>query len=556
MRKNNKIIVIISIILILAIIGAIFAYLFLATDVFKSNRELFAKYFVQELQTIEKITQFETVKGYQNLTNETKYESTTDIKVVHSEGGEVSNPLNNLSMKLDIQKDDEQQYFYGNGQISYLNEIYLAAELIKDQEQYGIRFPEAFKQFVTINQNEDIEPIADCLAIDASILETIIQIMDGSEEIISEEQIETSKDKYLNIIRTEISNGIFEKQRNAMITYNNETTKTNAYSVSLTSEQVGKILEEISEKTLEDIEVPTVKITIYEQDGQTIRTVIEIDENKIIIENKQQAGEIKTEISYSDLNNEETIEYHFEITKTNTDTQENIEVVANVLEGEMNYEIAFISKMQVTEEMIDLDIEISHKQDITTISLILENEVNIGNGFEKNQVLAENNFKSLSSIQDETKRKQIVDLIKQIVVQQSTGKIVSLMGTLMLNQEESGEQTGEETTNEGPSQSEINNFNAKFEFYTGEEVSSENVKILLDIIKGNCNGHSIATIEPSEETETDNKTAITLYIQEGATNDESIQEALNQIYDDKKYKVLITYKENNGLIDYITITEI
>lgn len=556
MRKNNKLIVIISIILILAIIGAVFAYLFLATDVFKSNKELFAKYFAQDLEKIESLVNLDTAKVYQKLNNQTKYESNTNVKLIHSEGGEVSNPLNNLSMKVDFQKDDEQQYFYGNGQISYLNETYLTVELIKDEEQYGIRFPEAFKQFVTIDQDEDIQSIADNLGIDASILETIIQIMNGNEEILSEEQIQTTKDKYLNILTTEISNGTFEKQKNAMITYNDVTTKTNAYTVSLTSEQVGKILEEISEKTIEDIEVPTAKITVYEQNGQTIRTAIELDENKIIIENEQQDGEIKTKISYSDLNNEEIIEYNFEITKTNSDTQENIGIIANIMEGEATYEVTLFSKMQMTEDAIDLDIEISHKQDITTISLILENIVNIGNEFDKSQCLEENNFKSLSAIQDEAKRKQIIDSLKQIVVQQSTGKILSLVGVLMLDEEQTGEQTGEEITDEGPSQSEINNFNAKFEFYTGEEVSSENVKVLLDIIKGNCNGHSIVTIEPSEETETENKTAITLYIQEGATNDESMQEVLKQIHNDKKYQVLITYKESNGLIDYITITEI
>ena len=88
-------------------------------------------------------------------------------------------------MKLDFQRDDEQQYFSGNGKISYLNETYFATELIKDQEQYGIRFPDVFKQFVTINQDEDIQSVADILGIDVNILETIIQIMDGTEEIVS-----------------------------------------------------------------------------------------------------------------------------------------------------------------------------------------------------------------------------------------------------------------------------------------------------------------------------------------------------------------------------------
>lgn len=555
MKKNNKFIVIISIILVLVVAGAVFAYLFLTTDIFRSNQELFAKYFKQDLEKIEKIVDFETAKAYQNVNKQTQYESNTNIKLVHSEGGEISNPLNNLSMKLDVQKDDEQQYFYGKGQISYLNETYLAAELIKDQEQYGIRVPKSFKQFVTINQDEDIVSVADDIGIDANILETIIQIMNGNEEVLSEEQIQTTKDKYLNILTAEISNGTFEKQKNAMITYNDVTTKTNAYSVSLTSEQVGKILEEIFEKTIEDIEVPAVKITVYEQNRQTIRTAIEIDEDKLIIENLQKEGEITTKITYSDLNNEQVIEYDLEISRSNAENQENLKIIANILDDEMNYEVSFLSKMQVEDNGINLDIEISYKKDITTISLILDNIVNIGNEFEKIQSLTENNFKSLSSITDETKRKQIVDSIKQIVEQQTTNNTTLLIGQLMLNEELTDEQTGEKSTDEGLSQSEINNFNAKFEFYTGSEVSAANVKVLLDIIKENCSSHVISTINPSEETQ-ENKTVTTLYIQEGTKNEESIQEVLTKIDDNKKYKVLITYKETNGLIDYITITEI
>ena len=55
------------------------------------------------------------------------------------------------------------------------------------------------------------------------------------------------KDKYTAIITKTISNGVFEKQKKAIITYNGVTTETNAYSVSLTNEQVKNMLIEILE---------------------------------------------------------------------------------------------------------------------------------------------------------------------------------------------------------------------------------------------------------------------------------------------------------------------
>jgi len=245
MRKNNKLIIIISIILVLALLGAVFVYLYLMTDMFKSNRELFAKYFAQELQTLEKITDLKTAEVYKNLKYQDIYESNTHIKIIDSEGGEVSAPLNNLSATLDIQKKAEEQYIYAIGQVLYEDEAYLNAEVIKDGAKYGIRFKDAAKQFVTIEKDEKLEAIANDIGIEATQLDEIINTIDGSQETTYEQKLYELKDKYLNIITRTISGGTFEKQKNAMITYNNVTTKTNAYTVLLSSDQIQNMLIEI-----------------------------------------------------------------------------------------------------------------------------------------------------------------------------------------------------------------------------------------------------------------------------------------------------------------------
>ncbi|MBQ2836445.1 MAG: hypothetical protein IJE68_06400 [Clostridia bacterium] len=552
--KNNKIlIIIISIILVLAATGGVLAYLFIATDTFKSDQELFAKYFAPNIDAFEQIIDLKTIEIYQNLENETKYESSANVQTIHSEGGEVSNPLNNLSLKLNVQKDDEQEYFYADAQILYEDEEFLETEIIKEQEQYGIRFTDAFKQFVTINQDEDIESISNEIGIDGPILEMLIKIMNGNEGVISKEKINESKDKYLNIITTEISKGTFEKQKDAMITYNDVTTKTNAYSVSLTSEQVKKIWTEISNNVNEDTEVPAAKITVYEQKQQTIRTVIEIGENKITIENSEQDGKLKIKINYLNSSNEDVFECNTEINKDNLENQESFEIIANIINGEDTYTVNVLNQMKLIDNTIKVDLELSNKQDITTTSIKLENIMTKGNDFDKMQTLTPDNYRSLSSISDQTKRKQIIDSLKEIVAKVTTERIGQIIGKLGLQANE-----GEEMVEEIP-QADINNFNAKFEFYTGEEVSAENIKTLLGIVKDNCSGHTIMSIEPTEEMENEEveqKSIITLHIEEGATNDEAVTKVLEEINDNKKYKVLISYKESNGLIDYITITEI
>ena len=64
-----------------------------------------------------------------------------------------------------------------------------------------------------------------------------------------------SKSKYINIITTALSNGEFEKQKNALITYNDVTTKTNSYSVTLNSEQVKKLSLEILNNLKNDMDL-------------------------------------------------------------------------------------------------------------------------------------------------------------------------------------------------------------------------------------------------------------------------------------------------------------
>ena len=55
--------------------------------------------------------------------------------------------------------------------------------------------------------------------------------------------------------------------------------------------------------------------------------------------------------------------------------------------------------------------------------------------------------------------------------------------------------------------------------------------------------------------EEDIKENIKLIIEKDKPNQELIQQVLEKIDDDTKYNVEIVYKQENGIIDYINITE-
>lgn len=454
MKKSKGVVIAISIVLILAIVAATFAYLFFMTDVLKSNEELFIKYFAQNEEILQKITDFQTIKVYENLQNENKYESNTNIKMIHSEGGEISNPLNNLSMKLDIQKNNEEQYMYADSQILYEDEEYLEAEIIKEKEIYGIRFSDAVKQFVTIKKGENTEQVANDLNIDSEVLELLLNIIDGEQQIITTDKIDLLKNEFLDIITKNILKGIFEKEKNITITYNGIATKTNTYSVSLTNEQVEVMITEllnfIKNKTqiLNKFEIniddfiemisrklkgTELKITLYEQNQKLIRTDIKMEFGTIIIENiNRNDEEIIAAISYFIKNN--TTQYIIEVNKNNINNQEICNISINIKNGNKNNKILCSTQMKLIDKSIEFKTEISSKQNITTIAMILENKINMLDELEKKETLnQQNNF--LISAFEEQKRKQFIDVLKNIVKPKINEKINLLTQKFIINNE-------------------------------------------------------------------------------------------------------------------------
>jgi len=410
-----------------------------------------------------------------------------------------------------------------------------------------------------------------------------MDVIDGkenaTEEIISKEDVQKIKDKYMNIITNAVSNGTFSSNKDAKITYNNNTVSAKAYTVSLTSEQVeGMIVEilnnlkeedKIGEKYQDKIndiisnitdekEIPAVKITVYEQNKKTIRTAIEITSlAKITVENTDENNELKTKIQISCISTETTEEYNIEITKKTDENQENVEAVLSVTNGDDTYQAGISNTLKNSDSEIQIKTIFEYKKDILTAALNLNNNIILGDSFEKKQTLANNNY-VLNDATAESRQKVITQL-KQVVPEKMTTRMGLLMEAIGLKQ---NNVTETEKPESEMTQVDINKFNAKFEFFTGDEVTPENVKTLIGIAKENLGSYEINIVEDSQNSgntaTTDPekiKYSIKLKIEKGKTNEDGTNQILAKISDKKKYKVSIFYKEQNNMIDYITIDE-
>lgn len=577
MKKNKKPMIVISIILALCIIALIVICIFLFTDTFKTNKQLFSKYFGQNEDVLNEISNLKIAETYKNLKNENQYISNTNIKVTHSEGGEVSNPINNLSGQIRIQKDSETQYKYLNAELLYNDESYLGIEAIQEQDLYGARFP-GIKQFVSVKDDETI------YSVENNLIENEYEI-NLFEKITGENLIENDvkllnylKDKYKNIIVAKLLEGTFSKQKDAVITYNNVATKTNAYTLDLNSQQVQNMIvevlnnlyndtetirslqlpitEEQCRKTIDDIikyfkdeyDAPEIKLTVYERKQQTIRTMVEVGEYKATIENTKQNGTIVTNIKY--INEETNTEYDVQISKKSENENEEFGIVLGIIENGVKQETSLLDKAKYTDGRIENVVEIKYTQNITDIVLTIENKINLGGNFTKAQTLDSSNNVILNNLSS-GKQKELVALLQKQVPEKIQNQIKQIVEKILTSN------TGEENPEEDNqmSQTEINKFNAKFEFYTGDGVSTENVKNLLSVVKDNLGNYQITEVE-DQQNSNNKKVNIKIDIEKDKVDEEGINKILENIQDNKKYKISIFYNEANGLISYITIAQV
>lgn len=599
MRSVSKkvAIIVILIVLILGICGGVFAYLFLATDTFKDEQELFFNYFSQDLEKTKELLKLKTIENYQTLKSNATYEENNTINVKYAQGGEISNPYNNLSISLKNQKDND--YNYKDFKILFEEQSAIQIEAIKKADTYGIRFSNLLKQFVTLLNGERI----DGLDIDDETLVKMKAIIEDDSSyfqnmIISSQELQNLENKYLTVITQSLKQGVFSKQANVVITIGTENIETNTYSVDLTAYQFQNLLIELLNnlkideiimgkieaisgssqnfvntidnliRQVEDKDYKPVKITLYVNSGNTVKTELKSDDFTINIESNSDNGNGSTKIEYTNSDEESKI---FTITKQLSEYQENFDIIYSVKTNEEEYEysitlesnfertdIAFGYKKDITEIVISLE------NDITTnvgeqIELTTENSINLNETAEPNLSVTLN----VLNVQVPEKLKSRYDLLIQKLQAQEFLDMVKEKYNIFFGEEVEEEPTEpeeqepnltgeEEPTSEADdlTTAEVNRFNAMFEFYSGTGISGKNVKQLLEITKEHLESVNIEVL-PEEN----NKEEITLNIKLNTPNSELADSIIEKIDDQKTYIVNMTFSETNNILQTITIKQ-
>lgn len=595
-RKKRRLIWIISVVTAILIGIGTLLYLYFTTDLFYSKQTLFMKYmggnfskmqsFIpQENTSLEQLLETNPYTSY--LTAEVEY-----IKELNTSAENKKNTINQVQLQITGKVDKSNEYDYRDIQLIHQNDVLGKVEYIQQDDTYGLRL-NGIKQFVSV-KDSNLQSLESKMGITNHTLENAIALTERQslKNIFdfTEQEKQTLQNTYIGILNQMISADSYKKQANAIITVNGKEVSGNAYSVKITKEQYNNILINIFEKLTQDeiilekadqfgnyinqynlssntekyyrdvfvkklkekiteiqnsnIGQEEVKITVYESDRQTVRTLIETPNEKISLDFYEQ-GILLDNITYS---NNQQIEKKLTFEKKYSETQQFIllkqdELIDEEIKNSKQIQWNRIAKdSQITTNAVITFVNENNKAILTVNdNCILEDDITnkIELSSENNVILNEYDQEKISSIVGILSEswKEQSDKISSVLKQDDVSsmlKEIGMVGTDSIIIEETEEVT----------EAERSRFNSNFEFFVGEELSSEDIQNMLEVVRQHLKD---MTIVSSQELE--------LKIQRGNKNEEIAQKVSDMILanKNKKYTVNMGYNERTKLIDTITI---
>ena len=592
--------------LVITIIG-ILVFLYLETDAFKTNETLFTKYLAQNFEELDNLKN-NSNSTTKSLLENSKYTSKIDGQIEYIENKDTSDEnknssVNNIKLKINVQKDNQNKYKYYDMAIQNENEKLLGVEYINTQGKQGIRL-NGIQQFVS-TQNEENEILKE---FNIKTIDKLTSSIDIDSIIsFSEEEKQTIKNNYMNILKSNISKEKYHKQSKALITVNNKDIQTNAYYISMTLEEYNnlyvkmlqqlekdeillakidaieeqlkeynveenlkdKIIEKINEKikNIQDNNIGNdeVKITVYENNGKTVRTSIENGTDKLALDFYNEASMKITQTKMEDVVKEKTIK----IEKQKKDTQINTMIeYSNSEENQEKYNITLNYEETNQNNNIQKNVELLISNDKNQANLKINDTINIVDEFENEITLNEDNV-NIDELEDEQKSS-----ISEILNENYKTQLSNVQSVANINDYKRMLQNLGIIKNDAvelPSEGEITDterkrFNSQFEFFASENLTSNNITELLNTATNNLGDIKVVLKDGNiEDLDADKlKSAndsyeykksiseILLYIKRNSNNEEKSKNLNEYLKDENnnKYTVSIEY-DNDGLTSLI-----
>lgn len=590
MARKKRITVTITIIFLIIAIGLIAGgiVLYQTTDMFKENDVLFQKYAGQLMENMQISLESNSIDT-KSFSETNKIESNTSISTKYNENANINLPEIQIEEKLDFSNN----YDYKNIKLVENEEVLFDIENLQDGDLYGIR-PYGIIQYASTKQTDNQI---------YKINQLINTKLEGVLEF-SDEEIANLKNKYMNIVISNVSSSNFSKKSGLILEINGKQYNTNMYSMTITKEKFNNIYIQI----LQELEKDEIILSKLDKVDNIINDCLSLSGNEVNKNIKQQfiesIDEKIKEIQDSNIGNDERVISVFESDGTaislSIDTENYFLGIDNIISDQEYFiNIAGNEKIDEREKENKFDLKIQkqvqeNKENVQVeMETIIEgekntNQININNEIEGNELKNQIQFlrnanqnkleiqiNTNSKIVEEFEDRKSFDekyIVEELTTEEKEQAKVNLQTNLteqlnkvsqvitleqideMLVDLKLKKENADEISNEGNvTELEKNRFNSNFEFYEGGTVSKEKIKDLINVVKYNLEDIRITKYEDEKK---EKPLEYKLIIKKDNKNEELANEFLEYIEENSnsEYSVKMEYDNSTGLISEIYIS--
>lgn len=561
-KKNTKILLILIIIIVIIILAGVGILVF-ATDIFKSDKEMFFKY-MADIGDSKKGFIDDGLKQYFEKKNNTPYNDEGEFSVNISSDNEQKKfeNVNNFNISFSGQVDTANSKAAQNISLNYSNDVKFPINYKQIENKIGLQTKYVGSKFVAI-ETEKLNKFSEDLDDVESYGEMVDKLQKMGKVELTEDEKSHIKDTYITVINQQLEKDKFSKVKesdmsgyklsltgtdlqNVLVKLletlkNDQTTvdKLNEYlkiqknSAKITASQIDDAIKSIKDDT--DFSDKNFEITVYQKNRDVCKLVIETTEGTIAIEKKIEGNQQNIVVSY-EMKEDKKSKISFSA------NFENLESLQNIKE---NYEL-IMSLPEVAESSTTTDV------DSEVVVYKFSNDVNFTDSATVEDFSSDNSLMLTDYDSDQVSNflNAVVERISEVNEQQmgqlgleaSENPIVNMIPSIGLYL---GNMNVLNQVNSNMSEAEINNFNQKFEAYESTNLKGVTVKGLLSTISLN---------NQSEETSNEIK-EINYNGEEYEASEQNITLIKGEIDTEKSYRVEFEKDQDTGLIYRAVINE-
>lgn len=239
--KNKKILLIIIVFLIVILAAFAGVYAYIALDIFKSPKQLFAKYANNQYEQVKNVNlgAFGTVReNLKTKLSQTEYEAKVDV-----------DEENTVQVKGTLKLDPTNYIGEGNLKVNQNDTELLNYSLYLDQEKIAVRIPELNDKYFSAEYDTLIEELESRLN-----FELPKEISELSIDKLKEykEEFVTLFNKYLDKTKEKLTDDKFSADKNVEVDVNGVKLTANKYTLALSEKDVLSMISEYSSEIAEE----------------------------------------------------------------------------------------------------------------------------------------------------------------------------------------------------------------------------------------------------------------------------------------------------------------